>query len=715
MSQEHTQPFPHEDRNKPSQPADAFENDARSTQPSAAAADTRSLRIDGLCNRFETSLQEGEGPRIEDFLTQVEAGEREELLYELLAVEIWHRRATGQEPALEDYLHRFPAADTAVRRVFVRGTSPNASAAQTEERVFATGDDRAAEAYALSLARGSDTNDLTGGLGRLGEYELLAKLGEGGMGAVYKARQTRLGKIVALKVLPKDRTGDPQAVARFEREMKAIGGLSHPNIVQAYDARDIEGTTVLVMEYVEGLDLAQVVQRHGALPIAEACELVRQAAAGLQHAHEHNMVHRDIKPSNLMLAISRHSSAIGGQPTAGDRQPQADRGSLTACVKILDLGLALLASEKSSRGELTSSGAAMGTADYIAPEQATDSHNVDIRADIYSLGCTLYKFLTGRAPFSGPQYQSTMQKMLAHAQTPPPAANVLRPDIPDELAAVLERMMAKNPDGRFQVPAEVVEAVAPLCSGANLAGLFTPDDLPTCSMAVAPPTPPRRRSRGSWWLPRRRIFVAAALGLAILATAAVAWNLLHPLKLPEVAVQQAVLFVRRNGDDNNIEKLTLTDRHDENELVLRPLGPNDDFKLRVEFNRPTYWCLVWLDTKGTAQIAARSERVEKVLEYPPGNRLVSVDPHDPVGTHMLLLLASERPASEFADNLEHCLTGIGPPKVVPGKAAPIGITRGAGSVQTTTADLDSAYFQQVERQLPNTVRWVHQLYLPTQP
>jgi hypothetical protein len=299
---------------------------------------------------------------------------------------------------------------------------------------------------------------------------------------------------------------------------------------------------------------------------------------------------------------------------------------------------------------------------------------------------------------------------------------LLRPDIPVELAAVLERMMAKDPDERYQVPAEVVEAVTPLCSGANLARLFAWEDLPTCSMAVAPPAPPRKRSRGSWWLVRRRAFVAVALGLAILATAAAVWNRMSASKpaeivdRPEVAVQQAILFVRRNGDDNSIEKLTLTDRHDETGIALRPLGPNDDFKLHAEFNRPADWCLVWLDTKGQVQITARSECAEKVVDYPLGNhRLVRVDPHDPAGIHLLLLLTSDRPPREIAGDIEHCLADIGPPpRVELGKDTPVGITRGAGSVQTTTANLDSAYFQRVERQLPSTVHWVHRLYLPTQ-
>ncbi len=161
-------------------------------------------------------------------------------------------------------------------------------------------------------------------LGSLGEYELLEKLGEGGMGAVYKARHTKLKRLVALKVLPKARVHHEGTVARFEREMEAVGRVNHPNIVQAHDAREIDGERFLVMEYVDGLDLDELVRRHGPLPIADACELIRQAAVGLQYAHEHGLVHRDIKPSNLMLS----------------REGQ---------VKILDLGLALLESRPAGR------------------------------------------------------------------------------------------------------------------------------------------------------------------------------------------------------------------------------------------------------------------------------------------------------------------------------------------------------------------------------
>lgn len=291
---------------------------------------------------------------------------------------------------------------------------------------------------------------------RLGEYELLDKLGEGGMGAVYKARHTKLKRIVALKILPREKTSDLQAIARFEREMEAVGQLDHANIVRAYDAREIDGIHFLVMEYVAGLDFATVGSRLGPWPIPEACEAVRQAALGLQYAHEHGLVHRDIKPSNLML-------------TQGSRQtPSVVPAATGSQVKILDLGLALLNTLEPGTEELTSAGQAMGTADYMAPEQTTDSHAVDIRADVYSLGCTLYKLLTGQAPFTGPKYRTAMQKMVGHLQDQAPPIRTLRSDVPDELAALVHQMLAKSPESRPATPAAVAVALEPFARQADL-------------------------------------------------------------------------------------------------------------------------------------------------------------------------------------------------------------------------------------------------------
>ena len=286
------------------------------------------------------------------------------------------------------------------------------------------------------------------------EYRLLEKLGEGGMGTVYKAQHTRLNRLVALKMLPACRMDHEPSIARFAREIEAVGKLDHPNIVRAFDAGEDDEVHYLVMELVDGVDLHRLVKQNGPLPIAEACAIVRQAALGLQHAHEHGLVHRDVKPSNLLL-------------------------SRDGTVKVLDLGLALLQGESRRQEELTSTGQVMGTLDYIAPEQASDSHLVDVRADVYSLGCTLFKLLTGRAPFADSQHDSALKKLLAHAQDTPPALGELRADAPGELAETLQRMLAKDPDHRPATPADVAAVLEPAAAGADLPALAAQvNDLP---------------------------------------------------------------------------------------------------------------------------------------------------------------------------------------------------------------------------------------------
>lgn len=287
-------------------------------------------------------------------------------------------------------------------------------------------------------------------LQQLGQYKLLAKLGQGGMGAVYQALHTKLDKLVALKVLPAERMQDAAAVARFEREMRAVGKLKHENIVAAHDAGEINGTHYLVMELVQGVDLGTIARDQAPLPIAESCEIIRQAARGLQHAHENNLVHRDIKPSNLMLAEESNGPVV----------------------KILDMGLALLDEQHAEHPELTASGQIMGTLDYMPPEQAGDTHTVDIRADIYSLGATLYKLLSGCVPFQGPQYTNTVKKLVALATQDPPRIDSLRADLPEELVTIVHRMMARQPEDRYATPQQVADAVAPFAAGANLAALL---------------------------------------------------------------------------------------------------------------------------------------------------------------------------------------------------------------------------------------------------
>lgn len=285
-------------------------------------------------------------------------------------------------------------------------------------------------------------------LGSIRDYRLVDRLGQGGMGTVYRAVHARLGKVVAVKVLPADMM-QPDAVARFQREMRAVGKLHHPNIVQAFDAGEHEGTHFLAMECVEGCDLATLVQGRGPLSVADACEIVRQAALGLQHAHQHGLVHRDIKPSNLMLSRDGH-------------------------IKLLDLGLALIQGPTDHGGDLTVACQIMGTPDYLAPEQASDSHSVDIRADIYSLGCTLYYLLAGTAPYLAPEFRTTMQKISAHLTRPLPDVRLKRNEVSEELKRILERMVAKEPGERFATPGEVATALTPLAVGSDLLRLVPP-------------------------------------------------------------------------------------------------------------------------------------------------------------------------------------------------------------------------------------------------
>ncbi len=266
----------------------------------------------------------------------------------------------------------------------------------------------------------------------IGKYKVLERLGSGGMGSVYLCEHKFMRRRVAVKVLPAAKAEDQASLERFYREARAAAALDHPNIVRAYDIDQDENLHFLVMEYVDGASLQEIIKKFGPMNILFACHYVRQAAIGLQHAHEAGLVHRDIKPGNLLV----------------------DR---TGTVKVLDMGLARFFHDEEDILTKKYDESVLGTADYLAPEQALDSHSVDIRADIYSLGATFYFCLTGSPPF---QEGTVAQKLIWHQTRQPKAVKAARPEVPDGIAAIIERMMTKDRAKRYQTPAQVVDALA---------------------------------------------------------------------------------------------------------------------------------------------------------------------------------------------------------------------------------------------------------------
>ena len=392
-------------------------------------------QVDAVCDKFEAAYRSGRQPRIEEFLDGTSEPERSVLFGELLKLEIQIRLKHGTDSTLvlDDYRIRFPDLKAVVDAVFKVLHLPPPSF--DEKRSPLEG------AQAPAAVHSADPSQELILPYQLGVYLLEKRIGHGGMGTVYRAIHQALDRPVAIKLMQRERLLRPEAVSRFQREMRAVAKLHHPNIVMAYDAGDVQGMHFLAMECVSGWDLASISQCCGPLPIPVACECVLQAAKGLQHVFEHGLVHRDIKPSNLMLT------------TDGD-------------VKLLDLGLARLREDERDE-RLTHDSSPMGTIEYMAPEQARNPHEVDIRADLYSLGCTLFKLLCGFSPFSRPS-RSTIQLLSAHLEATPPALRDSREETPLALEDLVNRLLCKPPADRPQTPAEVVAALQPFASNGML-------------------------------------------------------------------------------------------------------------------------------------------------------------------------------------------------------------------------------------------------------
>ena len=321
---------------------------------------------------------------------------------------------------------------------------------------------------------------------RLGVYELTEYIGGGGMGSVYKAVDTLLDRVVAIKILLPEAAGTEEAILRFRNEARSAARLDHESIAKVYYVGEAEGLPYLVFEFVDGSNIRDLVRQRGPLPLSDSIGVALQVADSLLHAGENGVVHRDVKPSNILL---RHD----GQ------------------VKLIDFGLARIVEVEERDNDLTASGVTLGTFDYISPEQARDPRTVDIRSDIYSLGCTLFYMLTGRPPF--PE-GTVLQKLLQHQGDRPPNVREFRPELPEEIALLLDRMLAKDPNDRFQTPAELREQIRLLAAQLGLHSL----SFGVKNWTLPAPRQPSFLSRHLPWLLPVTALLVIVLGLDIYLT-----------------------------------------------------------------------------------------------------------------------------------------------------------------------------------------------------
>jgi tRNA A-37 threonylcarbamoyl transferase component Bud32 len=600
--------------------------------PDVALPADAARQVDLLCDEFEQQWRQGLRPRIEDYLIRGPVSASAILCEELLAVELECRWQAGEAPRPEEYASRLTVPAARIVRLLEELAGPSELDA-----------DRAGDISSyqppetVDEPRPASTPEAAAGLPRLfGEYELLEKLGEGGMGSVYKARHRRLGRMVAVKLVRADLRGREESLARFQREMQAAGRLEHPHLVETQHAGEHEGVLYLVMKLVEGTDLARLVRRLGPLRAADACELIRQAALGLEHVHECSLVHRDIKPSNIMLTAE-------------------------GTVKVLDLGLARLGLESAAESTaLTHHGDLMGTPDYMAPEQAQHSHTADIRADLYSLGCTLYFLLAGRPPFA--DYGNVMEKLLAHQQAAPPSLSNYRPDLPAELVTLVARLLAKRPQERFARPYELALALAPLAVGADLSALLRAAEAPgapparvAATFGAAPartdrPMAPKPRR------PRRRLLVAGLgaaavliLGLAVFATQP--WRSAGDVgETPgskALTVRSLRVFLWDATDKGGVNEAGwLGERGD---LMFTRF--DDQVKVTAELSAPAYFYLIAFNTNGKEQPYWPTDDKQP----PPQQQRVTREAVDAFtlddgeGIQAFILVASRRPLPAYAD------------------------------------------------------------------
>jgi hypothetical protein len=447
---------------------------------------------------------------------------------------------------------------------------------------------------------------------RLGECRIEELLGWGGMGDVYLAEHEVLGRQVAVKVLPARLANDPEAVQRFRKSVQILARLNpHPHIAAALHASTHEDHLYLVMEYVPGTDLKTLVRQSGPLPVDQAYALIRQAAVGLDYAHQQGIVHRDIKPANLMLTSD-------------------------GTIKILDLGLARLMTPNVADGELsqTDPGAVVGTLDYMAPEQARNARNADARSDLYSLGCTFYYLLTGQPPFED---HSHLEKVVAHATVAPPNIQQLRPEVPSSVAAIVHKLLAKRPEERYSSACTLIETLDAATGAAT--ELCTTSAAPVAAgpAALRPPRSNRKTIIKTW-------VVVSVLGVA--------------LSLMLILVSSRMLSapdpVRIDGLEARLYR---------GERTAMPVGTigarpalaghvGEGVRVHVQLSRPAYCYLIAYNPNGQEKLCYPGDSATppdpvKEFVYPAGKWVFRFR-EEATGLQAFILVASRKPLPPYA-------------------------------------------------------------------
>jgi serine/threonine protein kinase len=539
---------------------------------SSNVGETQSTTWSDLLSTYRRLLSESPIRR-EDFLSVEEFARRKGLWLMLDSVpldvveaEVAVRHSLGDACKKSDYVRRFPHLMASIDRISIESDSENKSGSNTaqanKDTAKQTGTHRESgdgPPSPPSLMPGKE----------FGQYKIEQKIGRGGMGAVYKATHTHLGKTVAIKVLPDSFSTSPERVQRFQREMRVLGRLDHPNIVRAMDAGEVDGIHYLAMEYVDGIDLAKMVGELGPCTPESASRLLAQVAIGLSVAHDGGLVHRDIKPANVLVTKE-------------------------GAVKIADMGLARFqdseGSNESNHG-LTAQFQTLGTPDYMAPEQWAGASEADGRADLYSLGCTLYFLLSGKAPFGTPDLKSTSRKMQAHMVLTPPALTDLRIDVPPKLEALYKKLMEKSPENRPQTALDVYRTINEIYpNGDHQSAFGTSIDLGKVSQLIDQQT----MAFGGGYGASRRWTIVAGGGLVALLLLGGLFSLPRSSKSPVEDFPTSV--------ETSSASLGVSILHKESDMEIFPSGTigvdSEDAKfgalarLNVELKSPRY-CYVF--------------------------------------------------------------------------------------------------------------------------